>query len=259
MGWTKHPPDFAERVERAFARYMWARICPEKRARPEFFSSASPLKLMAGDVRFWMQRIYRIALDRREACFEPVPDDEEWKPMVELEREFREMLREKQEDGDPFVLRRPLYGGDLWDSNEEEEREAVIEEAIHGAGVIESLDPVIELLSSHRTHEDFSDEYSWIKEDFERSFYSKRAKLRVELVETIDDAPVWECDECEGYTDLLFRDVLAALDVNERKLLLAIRHGKTVCELTREHGLRGHASISRRLQRIKDAVLKLLQ
>jgi hypothetical protein len=95
-----------------------------------------------------------------------------------------------------------------------------------GAGVITSLEPVIELLQSRRAHEDFSSRASWIKEDFERTFYSKRAKLKVELVETLDDAPVWATDECAGYGEVLFRELIAALDLKERRRLLALRLGK---------------------------------
>ena len=114
-------------------------------------------------------------------------------------------------------------------------------------------------MRSHRAHEDFSDRYSWIKEDFERSFHSKRSKLKVQIVETVDDFPVWESAGCDGYADVLFRDVLAALDVNERTLFLAIRSGKTVCEISTEYGLRGHAAISRRIAKLKEKLQRLLQ
>jgi len=134
----------------------------------------------------------------------------------------------------------------------------VLDDALTGAGVIESLEPVIELLQSQRAHEDFSNRASWIKEDFERSFYSKRAKFKVELVETLDDAPVWSTDECDGYGEILFRDLLAALNVKERKLLLAVRMGRTVSDIAAAEGLSGHASISRRISVLKTRVQTLL-
>lgn len=126
---------------------------------------------------------------------------------------------------------------------------------IDGAGARE---PVIELLQSHRAHEDFSSRASWIKEDFERTFHSKRAKLKVELVETLDDAPVWSTDECEGYGEVLFRDLVAALDLRERRLLLALRMGKTVTEISADEGLNGHGSISQRVAALKEKVAVLL-
>jgi hypothetical protein len=78
---------------------------------------------------------------------------------------------------------------------------------------------------------------SWIKEDFERSFYSKRAKLQVELVETVDAVPVWATNECEGYGRVLFRDLLAALNIKERKLPLAVRTGETVSDIAAAEGI----------------------
>jgi hypothetical protein len=101
---------------------------------------------------------------------------------------------------------------------------------------MDSLEPVIELLQRQCAHEDFSARASWIKEDFERSFYSKRAKLKVEFVETLDHAPVWSVDECEEYGEILFRDLIAALNVRERRLLPALRSGKTVRDLAMREG-----------------------
>jgi hypothetical protein len=106
---------------------------------------------------------------------------------------------------------------------------------------MESLDPAIETLHSHRVHEDFSDRYSWIKEDFERSFYSKRAKLKVSLVETQD-----------GYERVLFRDVLAFLNSSERHLVIALRSGKTTTEIACE--AKSHAAVLRRVKKLQAKV-----
>jgi hypothetical protein len=134
----------------------------------------------------------------------------------------------------------------------------VLQCAINGDGVLESLDPVIELLHRHRDHGDFSDANSWIKEDFERSFYSKRAKLKVDLVETIDDAPAYTLEPNEPYEQVLFRDVIAMLNQKERRLVLALRMGKNASNIARETGLRGHASVSRRIAALKMKIARLL-
>jgi hypothetical protein len=57
---------------------------------------------------------------------------------------------------------------------------------------------------------------------------------------------------------VLFRDVFAALDLRERRLILAIRAGKTVTEIGREAGHAGHAAISRRIEQIQAKVRRLL-
>jgi hypothetical protein len=203
-----------------------------------------------------MHRLYRIALDRWEG-FGEVEDEPRWKPIgplaAELNAELPDDLRHK------ISIRRPLYGGDIWDSFNPEEREFVIDEAIEGAGVLDSLDPIIECLKGHRTHEDFSERASWVKEDFERSFYSKRSKLKVDLMETIDDAPAWGITECEGYERVLFRDILAFLDVRNRKLLVALRMGRTVGEIAAAEGLSGHGAVSRRIKRLKQEISLLLR
>jgi hypothetical protein len=139
---------------------------------------------LAGDSRFWMQRIYRIALERRESFFAPTThEDAGWVSMDEVRSRFYAEI--PAEDAQQYYVRRPLTGGTIWDEKDRNEREAVIDDAISGAGVMDSLDPIVDVLRAQRVHEDFSARSSWIKEDFERSFYSKRAKLKVELVETM--------------------------------------------------------------------------
>lgn len=251
------PESYSAAASRAFSAYIWHKLAPRARFNKSFFSATSPLRLLADDTTFWMHRLYRIALDRWD-YFEEVDDANEpnWKPLSELTASLRSTLPKALHD--KVSVRRPLRGGDVWDVCDRADRENVIEEAITGVGIMESLEPVIELLHRHHAHEDFSSHYSWIKEDFERSFYSKRSKLKVELIETIDDAPVWNTAEPDGYERVLFRDILAALNVRERRLLLALRMGKTATEIARGQRLTGHAAISRRVKALKAKIAKLL-
>jgi hypothetical protein len=214
--------------------------------------------MLAGDARFWMHRIYRVAQQRREHYFDECDDANEpnWKPLPELTKRILADIPE--DDREQFLVRRPLRGGHIWEVDDHDDREDVLNEAIEGNDTMDSLAPVIELLRSHKAHEDFSYRNSWIKEDFERSFYSKRSKLKVELIETLDDAPVWAASENEGYGNALFRDVLAFLDIKERKLLVALRMGKTSTEISKEAGLSGHASVSRRITSLKGKIQRLL-
>jgi hypothetical protein len=244
-------------IEAEFSRYIWKKIAPAARLSASYFSPSSPLRLLAGDTCFWMHRLYRLAMQRREELFPPVAKDEEtWRPLSELRAAVLAALPEPERE--QYDVRRPLYGGDIWNENDSGERAAVLDEAINGLGVMDSLSPVIELLHTRRAHEDFSNRYSWIKEDFERQFYSKRAALKVELIETLDEAPVWSSEENEGYGRILFRDVLAWLDRKERKLFLALRMGRTASEIATSTGLAGHASISRRIARLKQKISRLL-
>jgi len=184
-------------------------------------------------------------------------EDRDWKSLDVLWEELRQQVPVEHLKG--VTLSRPYYGGTLWDENDQRECDGVLEELLGDGGGQESLEPVLQVLNSSRTHEDFSDRYSWVKEDFERSFYSKRSKIRVSLVETVDDVPVWSAPEPEGYGNVLFRDVLSFFDAKDRHLVLALRHGKTVSEIAREQGLKGHASVSRRLKRIRAKVREVLK
>lgn len=251
------PADYGARARAAFAQYIWTRLCPLARLSEGAFSARSPLKLLAGDTPYWAHRLYRLALARRDEFFEPTThEDETWKPLEELRSKILAGLPEDERH--LFDVKRPLMGGDVWDEFDADEREDVIQCAIDGDGVLESIEPVVELLHRHRTHDDFSAAHSWIKEDFERSFYSKRAKVKVDLVETIDDAPAYTLEPNEPYESVLFRDVIAVLDQKERRLVVALRSGKNASTIAREAGLRGHASVSRRIAALKAKVARLL-
>ena len=86
-----------------------------------------------------------------------------------------------------------------------------------------------------------------------------RARLKVEFLETLDDVPVWDTDGTAGYENALFRDVLAVLDLKERRLILALPQGETISDIAAAEGLRGHAAVSRRVQRVKRKIEGLLR
>ncbi len=258
--YTNHDLDggHGSRARAAFSQHIWSRLCPRVRLQESAFAANSSLRLLAGDTRFWAHRLYRLALDRRDVYFEPTQNEEShWRPLDELQEKVLSAV--PAEERHLFHISRPLMGGTIWDVFDADERDEVIEAAIDGDGVMASLEPVIEVLHQHRTHEDFSDRHSWIKEDFERSFYSKRARLKVDLVETIDDAPAYDLEPNEPYEQVLFRDVIAMLDQKERRLVLALRMGKSASNIARDAGLRGHASVTRRIGALKAKLTRILQ
>lgn len=258
MGLHELPPDYGRRARAAFSSFVWTKLVQSKRFGLKSFAAKSSLRLLAGDPMFWMNRIYRIALDRREYCFDECDEVKEptWKPLEEIRSNLWQQIPE--EERSKFIVRRPLQGGFIWDPEIAEDREDILNSAIDGDGVLESIRPVVETLLSSQDHDDFSSRNSWIKEDFERSFYSKRAKTKVTLVETFDDFPVWAVEDNKGYEDVLFRDVLATLEPKERRIVIALRQGKRVSEISRDEGLAGHAAISRRMVSLKAKIKRLL-
>ena len=163
----------------------WIDASSNRVAEASFFSSSSSLRLLAGDTGYWMHRRYRIAMERREATFEPVKDDPHWRPLAELHSAVMAAIPEGERDW--YEVRRPHYGGDVWNEDDPVKRREVLNEAIDGAGVVDFLEPVIELFHARRAHEDFSARYSWIKEDFERQSSIRSERHEGGLIETLDD------------------------------------------------------------------------
>ena len=250
--------NFATRTRAAFSDLIWHKLSPQRRSRQAAFSANSSLRVLAGDPTFWMHRLYRLCLAWRDDFFTEVDESTEpsWKPLETLRQHFLESIPE--EDREKFKVRRPVRGGEIWDEKDEADRNNVLDAVISGGDILESLDPVVEVLKTHRCHDDFAACHSWIKDDFERSFYSKRAKLKVDLVETLDDAAVWASADNEGYEHALFRDVLSFLDLREKRLVLALRSGRTVSDIASQKGLSGHASISRKIKALKLKVRRLI-
>ncbi len=129
---------------------------------------------------------------------------------------------------------------------------------IDGDTTFESLEPVVEVLLGSAAHEDFSERYSWVKEDFERAFYSKRSKVKVRLHEFIDECPVHDGSDTPGYENVLFRDLMAFFDQRDRTIILALRQGKTQSAIAEQLGHSGHASVSRRIKAIENKMRQLL-
>lgn len=258
FGLEAYPTGRRADVRDAFSREIWKRLAPRARFHEDAFAPRSSLRLIAGDARFWMHRLYRIALDRREALFRPCADDADrtWRPLETLRRSVLSAL--PAEDHHRFEVRRPMMGGTIWDGEDADQRDDVLRSAVDGDGVIESIEPVVETLLSDAVDSDFSDRTSWIREDFERRFHHKRARLKVAVLETVDDAPVWGEPDAAGYGHVLYRDVLSFLDVRQKKLVIALRLGKSASDIARDAGLRGHASIARQIARLKRKVARIL-
>jgi hypothetical protein len=252
-----HLQRLAAIIPRAFEQWIWQRLVPSKRFRIQDFSRESSLRLLAGDVRFWMHRLYRLAIDLYESTPPTEHEEESWRSLDEIESHLNEVIEES--DRQHFQITRPRMGGDLWYPNDPDEREWIADLLIEGDATIESLAPVADVLLSGSTHEDFSDRYSWIKEDFERSFYSKRSKVKVRLFEFLDQCPVHDGSETPGYENILFRDLMAFFNERERTIILALRQGNTQSEIAEQLGHSGHASISRRVKSIEQKMKRLLR
>jgi hypothetical protein len=120
------------------------------------------------------------------------------------------------------------------------------------------LRTIIDAVRRHRVEDDFSDRWSWAKEDFERKLYSKRSKCRVSFVELRDTLPVHGPDkEVDG--NLLWDDLLAMVDPKDRSVVVCLRNGLTrVSEISDVLGYANHSAVSKKLARIRTRAMRLL-
>lgn len=152
----------------------------------------------------------------------------------------------RKELGRDFIVEPPLYHADAWRG--EAEACAATREMIEAADGGGKLRAIIDAVRSHRVEEDFSDRWSWAREDFERKLYSKRSKCRVSFVELRNTLPVHGPDkEVDG--ELLWDDVLAMVD---KRVVVCLRNGHTrVSEISELLGYANHSAVSKKLARIR--------
>jgi len=253
----QHLQRLASIIPSAFEQWIWGKLVGCKRFGMHDFASNSSLRLLAGDVRFWMHRLYRIAIDLYESRPPTEHEDDGWRSLEEIESHLNDYI--EKDDRQNFHISRPRVGGDLWYPDDPDERDWIADLLIDGDTTVESLSPITEILLGSAAHEDFSDRYSWVKEDFERAFYSKRSRVKIKLFEFVDQCPVHDGLDTPGYQDVLFRDLMAFFDERDRTIILALRQGKTQSEIAEQLGHSGHASISRRVKHIEQKMMRLLK
>ena len=78
-------------IPAAFEGWIWKRLVRSKRYAIRDFAKDFSLRLLTGDVRFWMHRLYRIAIGLYES-FPPTDDEEEsWRSLDEIQIHLNQM------------------------------------------------------------------------------------------------------------------------------------------------------------------------
>lgn len=245
---SKVPPDFEARTARAFAEVVWPFLSPGSPLAA--FSREEPVRLLAHNLDFWLPHIDRVAqgivssfgrcaLDK-EASAEALEDARRLPPPPEF---------------GPCVVERPLRGGVLWQGREE--AAAVAGALVDDADRNGRLRDILDAVRSHRVQDDFSPQWSYAREDFERKLYSKRSRCRVSFVELPDTIPV-HGPESEVEGRLFWEDFLALLDHQERHIVVCLRSGHTQGEIAKALKYANHSPISKALARIRKKAQRLL-
>ena len=142
-------------------------------------------------------------------------------------------------------------GGEIWVG--EDEARDVREDAIAAADRTGQLRAIVDAVKSNRIEDDFSDRWSFAREDFERKLYSKRSRTKVRFVE-LTDATVVQSSQSEYSDNLATNEFLSILDPVNRQIVVLLNSGVTKkTEIAQMLGYANHSPVSKRLTQIRRA------
>lgn len=230
------PSNFGTRLSLAWASAVWRHLSPG--SPPSAFSTTDPVRLLAHNLDFWVPPVTSVVEDILREF--PVGGEPVAEGSVSLV------------DGSTLigaVAASPRKGGTLWRG--EAWAAEVLEEVVEAADSHGRLRAILDAVRSNRVGDDFSDRWSYAREDFERKLYRKRNKVRVRFVELTDTIPV-QGPESEFEGNLVVGDFLALLDERERQIVVLLRSGYTkIGEVASILGYKNHSPVSKRLNQIR--------
>lgn len=232
------PIDFDLRLSKAFAFYIWPLL--NGRTKMDYFSDNEPLRILAHNLDFWLPYINIIIEDRLKQF-----------PRVNVEDKSQATAIEEARKNVPsdISIFRPLMGGPIWEGNEESWN--ILKEVIELADSNGRLRKLIEEIKLNRVQEDFSNKWSYEREDFERKLYKKRSKYKVKFVELSDTIPViGRFSEIED--QMFWQNFMTILDPKEKQVIVLLRNGLTnLSEIGSKLGYANHSPISKALRKIQ--------
>jgi hypothetical protein len=241
------PFDFLDRLSRAFATHIWPFINAGSSIRA--FGKDEPLCMLAHNLDFWLPNAVRVA-ERRLASFDRVKVEN-----ADVLAKLKEIQNAAPDDADVYVDHCRM-GGAIW-CGEADAFEAT-EELIEIADRSHQLRGLVDAVRSNRVEEDFSDRWSYAREDFERKLYRKRSRVRVKFVE-LGEADGIVGPQSEISDKLLWQDFFAMLNLKERELVVCLAKGSTnLTEAAHALGYSNHSPISNALKKIRLKAQKLL-
>lgn len=155
------PRQFPDRLSNAFADHVWKFLDSGSGLRA--FSRTEPLTLLSHNLDYWLPHAVRF-IEKRMSEFGRI------EPETKEERRRLAKLKAAMPPGIDAEL--PLRGGAAW-IGEDEATQATLE-VVEEADRHGQLRGLMDAVRSNRVVEDFSDRWSFAREDFERKLYRKR-------------------------------------------------------------------------------------
>jgi hypothetical protein len=235
------PDDFEQRLARAWAWTVWPRLSPK--SSMSAFTKDDPVRILAHNLDFWVPTVTRV-IENILREFPEVKNDAESGPVRLVDGSLLEGAQMV-----PPRMGRPVWLGD------DEAAEKVIE-TVEQADVTGRLHGILDAVRSNRVEDDFSDRWSFAREDFERKMYRKRSRTRVRFVELTDTFAV-QGPESEVLGAVVTNDFLALLDERNRQIVVLLNSGVTKrTEIADILGYANHSPVSKRLIQIQRAAAK---
>ena len=239
------PTDFEKRLAQAWAANIWRHLVPGSPISA--FSKNETIRLLAHNLDFWVPPITGVMLEILRDLPVVSSDVEEGGPV-------------RLVDGSTLpgaVLAPPRQGSDLWRG--EAEAAEITAWTIEQADADGRLRAILDAVKSSRVQDDFSDRWSFAREDFERKLYRKRAKVKVRFVELTDTIPV-QGPETEVEGQMVYSDFLALLDPQDRQIVVVLISGTTkLTEVAQILGYSNHSAVSKRLKRIREQAARYFE
>ncbi len=231
------PTDVERRLKRAIAHLMWPYLTRQSPIRA--YKADAPLRLLAGDLDFWLGYAVEVLETRWRQLPEVAP---------ETSAEARSLRRRQASVPTGYRVAKPRFGGTVWMG--EAEAAEVTAEIVAAADRNGRLSGILDAIRSHRVEEDFTAIWSRAREDLERRLYRTRSKIRPVFVE-IDDTIPTHGPESEVLDDLAWQHFFTLLDEKDRKVFVCLRSGATkVGDIARQLGYANHSPVSKRIARI---------
>lgn len=237
--------DFEQKLSDGFAYHIWPLLDNQNKAFA--FSKHDPIYVLSHNLKFWLPYLYEVIEDKLK-CFGRI------EPKSKSHLKKIDSARKQYPE---IAIELPLMGGSIW-YGEDEAWEVTIK-MIEKANQQNKLNEIIDLVKSNRIVDDFSEKWSYAKEDFERRIYRKRNKVKVNFVEIEDYIPMHSAEaEIEG--DMLWDDFISLLSSNEKRIVVCLRKGITKHkEISEELGYKGSSVISKKLSKIRIKAEKFLE
>jgi len=233
---TLLPRDFQQRLADAWAATIWRHLVSG--SPQSAFRTDDSLRVLAHNLDFWLPAVTGVIQQRLRELPE-VDKGVEAGPVKLIDGSILEGA----------VVGNPRMGSEVWMG--EEDAAVAVEEVVEAADASGRLREIVDAIRSNRVEDDFSDHWSYAREDFERKLHRKRSKVKVSFVE-LDECPPVQSPETEVLDGIVYGDFLTLLDEREHQIVVLLHSGMTkLTDIASELGYANHSPVSKRLDRIR--------